>query len=349
MVKITEISQANAAFAKQGREGLVFVFAGATSGIGAATLEKLASMVRSATFHVAGRSASRFASQRARVEAVNPKLSIKFFECDVSLLAGVDAFARSVVAAESKVDYLFMSQGKLPLAGAHYTSEALEAAFALSYYSRMRLTSALLPLLQRAPQPRVLCVLNGGHEGALAEDDLALAKPGAWSAGASMAHTTTLSTLALDLLSAKHTNITFLHAYPGLVRTGIAAAMAAPESAGWLGRTWVAVLRGLIGSFLWLVGTTAETAGERQAYHLTGLPVDGGERQPGRAVLVDDKSEIVRGTPVLARYRAEGWPERVWEFTVGVFESVVASASPSAPLYAAASTPATAPASIRAG
>ncbi|KAK0712790.1 hypothetical protein B0T26DRAFT_618521, partial [Lasiosphaeria miniovina] len=333
--KITEVSQANAAFAEDGREGLVFVFAGATGGIGAATLEKLAAMVRSATFHVAGRSASRFASRRARLEDLNPKLAVKFFECDVSLLAGVDAFARAVVAAESKVDYLFMSQGKLPFAGAHCkpgtkdTSEALEAAFALSYFSRMRLTSALLPLLQRAPQPRVLCVLNGGHEEALAEDDLALAKPGAWSAGASIAHTTTLSTLALDLLSAKHTNITFLHAYPGLVRTGIAAAMAAPESAGWLGRARAAVLRGLFGSFLWLVGTTAETAGERQAYHLTGLPVGGGERQLGRVVLVDDKSEIVHGTPVLARYRAEGWPERVWEFTVGVFESVVASASPS--------------------
>lgn len=118
MVSTKEIVAANAAFAAKRTSGKVFVLTGATSGIGASTMEKLASMVDTATFYVAGRSAPRFSSLRAKVEALNPNIRIVFFECNVSLLADMDAFSGLITASEKSVDYLCMSQGALPFTGA---------------------------------------------------------------------------------------------------------------------------------------------------------------------------------------------------------------------------------------
>lgn len=121
MVSTKEIVAANAAFAAKRTSEKVFVLTGATSGIGAATMQKLASMVDTATFYVAGRSAPRFSPLRAKVEALNPNIRIVFFECNVALLADMDAFSGHIAASEKSVDYLCMSQGTLPFTGARCT------------------------------------------------------------------------------------------------------------------------------------------------------------------------------------------------------------------------------------
>lgn len=117
MVSTKEIVAANAAFGTKRTSGKVFVFTGATSGIGAATMEKLATMVNTATFYVAGRSTPRFCPLRTKIEALNPNICIVFFECNVSLLADMDAFSTLITASEKHVDYLCMSQGTLPFTG----------------------------------------------------------------------------------------------------------------------------------------------------------------------------------------------------------------------------------------
>lgn len=116
MVKTSEVRKHNEAFTAEGNGGLVCVFAGATSGIGAATLEQLASALHSATFYIAGRSAARFTSQRETLQKVNPDVKIIFFEGDISLLVDVDSFSSLIRGSETKVDYLYMSPGLLPLA-----------------------------------------------------------------------------------------------------------------------------------------------------------------------------------------------------------------------------------------
>lgn len=72
MVKVTAIKESNDHFASEKHTGCVCVFAGATSGIGAATLERMASMLHEATIYVLGRSATRFASQRMKLESIYP-------------------------------------------------------------------------------------------------------------------------------------------------------------------------------------------------------------------------------------------------------------------------------------
>ncbi|KAK1757996.1 hypothetical protein QBC47DRAFT_373528 [Echria macrotheca] len=314
-MKIDAIRQANAAFAAEHNTELVAVFAGGTGGIGSSTLEKLAAVVESATFYIAGRSTVRFAPQRAALEKINPNVKIVFFECDISLLADVDAFAKLVRENETKVDYLYMSPGVLPLVGgAQYTKEGLERSFALSYYSRLRLTYNLLPLLQTAPHPRVLSVLNGGREAPLVEDDLGMEKN--WTALGAMGQVTTLNTLAFDHLASQNHKIAFIHAFPGFVKTEIGANMKAAPDAGILGQIYASVVKGVVSIMMFFLGITPEESGERMAYHLTSSTF-----APGVSLL-NEHSEVVPGPSILAKYRADGWPDRVWEFTQGVFDKV---------------------------
>ena len=117
MVNITSIRQRNRQFATERHEGPVCVFVGATSGIGAGTLERMVQMLHTPTIYVIGRSRSRSADQLRKLEALNPKCKLVFLEVEVSLLSDVDLACKRITAVEQKVDYLFMSQGFFPLIG----------------------------------------------------------------------------------------------------------------------------------------------------------------------------------------------------------------------------------------
>jgi NADP-dependent 3-hydroxy acid dehydrogenase YdfG len=115
MVTNTAIAQSNALFASQKPEGLVCVLAGATSGIGLATLEKLAAMLQSSKFYVLGR--SEFATQLKELKNSSPSSEFIFIETQVSLISNIDQACQRDTTTEQKVDYLCMSQGSIPFQG----------------------------------------------------------------------------------------------------------------------------------------------------------------------------------------------------------------------------------------
>lgn len=121
MAKLFIIRQDNVRFTDEHHTGLVCVFAGATSGIGSSTLERVFTMVFDSTFYIIGRSEAKFATQRATLEGLNSTNTIVFLEGQFSLISDIDAVSKKV-AAEKKVDYLFMSPGMYPLNGAECTS-----------------------------------------------------------------------------------------------------------------------------------------------------------------------------------------------------------------------------------
>jgi NAD(P)-dependent dehydrogenase (short-subunit alcohol dehydrogenase family) len=122
MVKLLSIKQSNAAFTadRSKSSGLVCVFVGATSGIGASTLEVMVSTLHDSTFYILGRSAQKFEAQREKLGTLNPSFQLKFIECDVSLLSNIDAACKQILA--ENIDFLYMSQGLVPLNGAECTS-----------------------------------------------------------------------------------------------------------------------------------------------------------------------------------------------------------------------------------
>ena len=339
MVKATAIRQ-YIEFNKEQDVGLVCVFVGATSGIGASTLETMVQKLQKSTFYVLGRSASRFTNQRAKLESLSPSCKIVFIQAEVSLLSAVDAACKQIAASEQKVDYLYMSAGLIPLNGPQCTclpnaelaiadtipldtKEGLETCFALSYYARIRLVCNLLPLLRQSPRPRVLSVLNGGKEKALHEQDLGLDER--WSSISVINHTTTMTTLAFEHLAKKNRRLAFLHSAPGLVKTDIVARLTPPESSGLLWRVTLASIRGLAAMVMLCFGMEVKECGERQAFNLTT-----DKYGPGMW-LISPLSEPISAPGVLERYREGSWSERVWEYTMGIFDTTLAMGSDGVP------------------
>ncbi len=339
MVKAAAVRQ-YIGFNKEQDVGLVCVFAGATSGIGASTLETMVHKLQKSTFYVLGRSTSRFAGQRAKLKSLNPSCKIVFIQAEVSLLSAVDAACKQIAASEQKLDYLYMSPGLIPLNGpqctclpsaglavadtvALDTKEGLETCFVVSYYARIRLVCNLLPLLRQSPRPRVLSVLNGGEEKAIHEQDIGLDER--WSPFSVINHTTTMTTLAFEHLAEENRRIAFLHSCPGLVKTDIFARLTPPESSGFLWMVTLASIRGLVAIVMLCIGMEVEESGERQAFHLTTDKYGPGMWR------INSSSEPVSAPGVLERYREGSWSERIWEYTMSVFDTTLAMGSDSVP------------------
>jgi hypothetical protein len=196
------------------------------------------------------------------------------------------------------------------------TKEGLEVSFALSYFSRIRVVNNLFPLLQQSSRPRILSVLNGGNEQALIEEDLGLERN--WAPRNIINQSTTMMSLMFEHLSSQNQQMAFMHAYPGLVKTEIISGMTPLPGATIWNRIMLASLRGLMAVLMLIVGIDAKGCGERQVFYLTSDKFG-----PGRAWRINDKSEEVAAPGALAKYREGSWMERIWKFTIAIFEKAL--------------------------
>lgn len=143
-----------------------------------------------------------------------------------------------------------------------------------------------------------------------------------YSPPAAINHTSLMMTLALEHLAADNRQITFMHAFPGLVATDNFLRLTPPPSFGWVKRLTLRLFSWFISNVQWLFGMPAADCGARQAFLLTSAKYG-----PGEAWRIDQHSEAVSVPGVLERYRAQGWHEKVWEYTISIFEKTLATAS----------------------
>ncbi|KAK0619700.1 hypothetical protein B0T14DRAFT_566524 [Immersiella caudata] len=267
--------------------------------------------------YILGRSASKFAPHLSALQTINPFATLVFLERDPSLLSDIDKACEEIRAKQTKIDYIFMSPGLMPLNGPQMTSENSELCFVLSYYGRIRLIQKLLPLLRQAPSPRVLSILAAGREKPFVESDFGFENPKNWSAGGAINQITVLMSLGMEYLAKRERKVLFLHSYPGLVRTDIVARLEAPEGSSWLWVLAVGLTKKAFAMYMVLKGTPVEESGEMQAYILTS-----GEFEAGKMVPVNEHCEEYAAAQmkVVEGYKARGLPERVWEYTMGVLE-----------------------------
>jgi len=347
MVTLDQIRSSNARIGTHLPPGLVAVFVGGTSGIGEATLRQLARHAVAPRIYFIGRSAESGFRLAADLQAINPDGQYRFFSADISLLQNVDEVCTVIRERESHINLLFLTTGT-KMAGKE-TNEGLYYTAAVTYYSRIRFVVDLLPLLQRAPAlRRVVSVFNGTKEGHVDETD--------WS-GVHLSllrlrdHASSMMTLALESLAFEAPDVSFVHTFPGYVRTNLSKDVKTVS---------YSILRATFKVLAPLVTIPLAEAGERQLFFATsarfparsgvgvvdvaetaGVPVSGNGSTGGMSVAVgtdarkgsgvysinsDGEPPSMRVLESLQKMRDDEVLQRAWAHTEEEFTRVTGSA-----------------------
>ncbi|KAK7755841.1 hypothetical protein SLS62_002127 [Diatrype stigma] len=216
MVSLSAVLTSNSLIRSSLPPGLVAVFIGATSGIGEISVKTFAKYARKPRVYIVGRSQDAADRILAECASLNPEGQFSFTQADVSLIRGVDELCGKIKAKENSLNLLFLSAGVRSL-DRKQTTEGLHLIAALNYYSRVRVISNLLPLLQKATSlRRIVTVGGGGYEGAIDTTDFqALRVP----LPELRSHLITLITLGLEAVARTAPEVSIVHDYPGTVKT----------------------------------------------------------------------------------------------------------------------------------
>ncbi|CAF1279943.1 unnamed protein product [Rotaria sp. Silwood1] len=191
------------------------VVVGGTSGIGRAIALSIARHCPSASITIVGRNESAANAILSQLGS-NPK----FIRADVSLMSEIRAVTKKINA----VDMLILTQGILTMAGRTPTTENIDNKLALHYYGRILFVQELLPLLRSSQNhSKVLFVLDSvnGNPSKINWNDMALEN--SYSLASAANHAISFTDHAIQYLASQpeNTNITFTHAFPGVVRTSL--------------------------------------------------------------------------------------------------------------------------------
>ncbi|CAG7938658.1 unnamed protein product [Penicillium olsonii] len=328
MVSLTDVQASNANIATALPAGLVAVFVGATNGIGEATVKEFARSTHSPHAYLVGRSQEAAARIIAECRQLNPVGEFIFIQADVSLMRNVDEVCHEIKSKERAIDLLFLS----------YTSEGLHIMTATAYYARIRFILNFLPLLRQSRLRRVVTVLAGGHEGPIDASDFQ---------GRNMSmlklrgHIVSMTELALEKIAEQAPEVSFVHDYPGTVKTGI-------------GRDPNTLLVWLLNVVLLIVGPWIyipnRESGERHLFFATSAKYPPKVGDAGVSLIGDRKvaagtdgkvgsgvysvhwdGEHAAGVELLAGFRAHMAP-RVWEHTIAEFKRITGELDSNPPI-----------------
>ena len=227
-----------------------------------------------------------------------------------------------------------MAEANPAVAALLETSEGIDRKLATNYYGRLRFAKQLLPLLNSATSAelaRVVSVLGAGGESSKIDlDNLDLKRD--FSMGNAATHAITMTSLAFEEAARANPGVSFVHAYPGYVKTAFM------RENGALVRFGIKAMYGVLAP---LVVDIAES-GERHLYAATSgvFPAresDGGVEAGNVAIrtgsdgesgsgayLVGWDGEIRAKQKALEELRHKGAGPKVWEHTTQIFNSVLA-------------------------
>ncbi|KAK6348014.1 hypothetical protein TWF718_005835 [Orbilia javanica] len=337
MIPLTTIKAANATLSTR-LPSPVCVFLGGTTGIGFYTLKQLVASTVSPKVYYIGRTPSNAEIVQKKLEEINPKGTYIFVQCDMVLIKNVDKACEEILQKEKEINLLWLSAGLLR-SGVPDTTEGLNFMAAISYFAHIKFIINLLPLLKASASnnhfSRVIRVLAGGLEKELDPNDLDMRKA---SFIKNRQYHTTSTTVAFDYLAKENPEISFVHTFPGFVKTE--------------GQTFPGVVSLLIRTLMWIGGrwllVPEEESGERNLFYATSgiYPPSKGAKEVERLFGGDAKGEgedvalgldgvegsgcytlhwdgsAKSGNKVLLGYRETGFRETFWEHTLAVYKGI---------------------------
>jgi len=198
----------------------------------------------------------------------------------------------------------------------------------LLYYSRIRFTTDLLPLLQADNKTaNVISVYGAGLESKLFRDDLSLRYH--YSFANARSHIVHMTTMAFERLSRENPNLILVHAYPGLVVT---PAYSDPSLPLWFRAVW-----GFAGPLVRAVlSISPEEAAKRMLFLASArfAPLNTGRaNHSGVAVgtngsvgsgcyAVGEDSDTAKLTKGYNGSRHDGFEKVVWDHTQAAFACI---------------------------
>ncbi|ESK94852.1 hypothetical protein Moror_14125 [Moniliophthora roreri MCA 2997] len=238
----------------------VAVFVGGTSGIGRGMAENFARHTNgNAHIVLVGRNkaaAESIISNFPRPSSLAAKH--EFIQCDVTLMKNIQKATEEL--SKGKINYLVMSPGYITVKDRDESEEGIDRKLAVHYYARWKFINDLLPALKKAKEmgedAKVFSVLGAGQGGSINVNDLGMRQ--VYSKMAVKKAGPTYNDLMMEEFSSRNPGITFIHAWPGWVRTPIGSQHA--DSA---------VVRGvstMLNGILRPLMMSAETSGECMLY-----------------------------------------------------------------------------------
>ncbi|KAJ4355493.1 uncharacterized protein N0V89_003509 [Didymosphaeria variabile] len=201
MVSLTQVLSSNARIPQELPSNMVAVFAGATTGIGLATLKAFVKYAVSPRIYFLARNTTAAELIVSQCQTLNPSSSFSVLKADLSSVRETSRACEVIKSKETGVNLVVLSMGEVRMDRA-LSEEGLHLFMATVYYNRILIPSLLLPQLTHAslttPLARVLDVAGGTKEGPVDTSDLACLRV---PVGQIRAHLTSMHTLALESLA----------------------------------------------------------------------------------------------------------------------------------------------------
>ena len=349
---------------------LVAALAGGTTGIGSYVARALArafakngSKLR---VYIVGRNASRAESVIAEGRRLSPDSDWRFVQAtDLALMSEVDRSCAEIIRQETeapfhggqpRLDLLYMSHcypilkertSKLyprhtaepPNAdcfSSKATKEGLDAFISTVYYSRIRFTMQLAPLLTASPRAgHVVSIYAGGFEDGAKPGEMLIGcpPPSTYGVNGVRKHTSFMKTFVFEELAEKHAgHLSLTHIYPGLVD---GPGFYSPEMPTWFRIVW-RIMKPLAKLYM----TSAEDCGDIMVYLATArYPAKGTLEQGGAKTVaggvevakstlgeigggaygVGQKGDVAAKGKAYEKMRKEGLSKEIWDHTMETF------------------------------